>query len=135
MKKSIVLVTLVAVALTGCQTTGSPPTVSRAEILRGLDVGQTVFGVSLAYAELKGADMGKVNQVRTIGNAAFSIARNAVLVDGADLPGAVLHIRVAVDDALTLCEAAGVDAATVALLRGRLDQVWVLLDAAVAARE
>jgi len=134
MKKSIVLVAIIAVALTGCQTTATPPTVTRAEILRGLDVGQTVFNVSLAYAELKGAEPAKVNQVRAIGNASFSIARNAVLVDGADLPAAVLHIRVAVDDALTLCEAVGVDAATVALLRGRIEQVWVLLDAAVAAR-
>ena len=124
--------------MAGCAHTpnAAPRLPQRAQVLRALDTGQTVFALSLAWAEMSGADQYRVAEVKIIGNAAIRLLREAVQIDLRDadadsLQIALTHLRAAVDEALVLAAAAGVSDATLDNLRGQIDAVWPTLETLV----
>lgn len=133
--KRIAMLVVVAVLIGGCVHTPEPAVPTRSEILRALDTGQTVFNLCAGWAIVRGVDPATVADIQIKGNAAFRLAREAVQVDvGGDLVLALGHVRAAVDEAFTLAESAGVNPATVALLRERADELYIVIDAVLVAR-
>jgi hypothetical protein len=132
---AVIAVILVALLLGGCQTITTPEgRVDRDKVLSALNSAEMVFSVGLSFAELRGADPVKVEQIQVTASIAFDLVRDAIALNLRDtkpdeLGAALLRLRLVVNDALALCDAVGVNPVVVAEVRSQVDRAFVVLEA------
>jgi hypothetical protein len=139
--KPIAVAILIVGLLAGCQTITTPEgRVDRDKVLSAINSAEMVFSVGLSFAELRGADPVKVEQIQVTASIAFDLVRDAIAVNLRDtkpdeLGAALLRVRLVVNDALLLCDAVGVNPVVVADIRQQVDRAFVVLEAIVNGLE
>lgn len=136
---AIMLIALIVTAVTGCQTLQTPEgRLDREKIISTLNTAEMLFGLGLNFAELRGVEPLKVERIRVTSSIAFDLVRDSLAVNlrdtkPADLSAALMRLRLAVNDALALCDSVGVSPAVMAEVRAQTDRAFDMLEALVTA--
>jgi hypothetical protein len=137
--KDLTVILIMALALCSCRTLQTTEgRLDRDKVISAFNTAEIFFDLGLNFAEERGVDPLKVERIRVTSSIAFDLVRDSLAVNlrdtkPADLSAALLRLRLAVNDALALCDSVGVNPAVMAEVRAQVDKAFDMLEVLAAA--